>query len=700
MNHPVTNQGNFDFAAIVAAIPDPVIIVDPDINLQYLNPAAVGLLGWDPAEWLGRSLMSLIHPDDVALVISSSNSVRGKAAGTPIELRMHAADGTWKWVEVVGGDATGATGVDGYVVVARDVTKRRMWEVAEGDTVRFQQAVQHAKSIMLLLDLGGRILSVNGAFTRLLGHDPSLVVGSPLASFATPVGATELADALGSSIETGRTVTCEVMMRSTDPVTEARPIRFEIVNLLDDPVVACMVVTAHDVSDLHTARMTLEHLARHDVLTGLVNRSVLLERLESVVEHCRPTAVIFIDLDRFKPVNDLLGHEAGDELLRLVGERLRLLVRPDDLVARVGGDEFVVLADGVSDKQTAQLVCDRIDTALAEPYLLTDGPMRVTASVGVALNISDATVTGLMADADLAMYEAKAGRRGEPTRSAPSRQRSANERRRLADDLAAGLRRGEVVAYLQPVTDITTGRTVGLEALARWHHPRLGVLRPAAFLDLAEDAGLDSLLGDVVLRSLCETATTLPDHLTLGINLSVPQLADAQLCERISAILVQHRIASTRLVVEITEHATLARRAGGGRVSPERTLMELHEMGARLSLDDFGTGFSSLTHIRIFPLHAIKIDQSFVAGVCTHQQDRAVIGAVVGMSKALDLLVVAEGVERVDQLMALRELGCDLVQGHLISQPLAPAQVAQWLRRHGNSWPPGETDASPAWCSA
>ncbi|MDP2291605.1 MAG: EAL domain-containing protein [Actinomycetota bacterium] len=688
----MTTRDDFDYAAIMAAVPDPVIIVDPEINLKYLNSAAVGLLGWDPTEWLGRSLLALIHPDDVAVVISSANSVRGKASGTPIELRMHAADGTWKWVEVVGGDATGAPGVDGYVVVARDVTQRRMWEVASGDTVRFQQAVQHAKSIMLLLDRGGCILSVNGAFTRLLGHDPSVAVGSALASFSTPVGATELADALGRSIETGRATTCEVLMRHVDPVHEPRPIRFEIVNLLDDPVVACMVVTAHDVSDLHTARMTLEHLARHDVLTGLVNRSVLLERLESVVEDHRPTAVIFIDLDRFKPVNDLLGHEAGDELLRLVGERLRLLVRPDDLVARVGGDEFVVLADGVNDRQTAQQVCDRIDAALAEPYLLADGPMRITASVGVALNVDDATVTGLMADADLAMYEAKAGRRGEPVRSIPSRQRSANERRRLADDLAVGLRRGEVVAYLQPVTDITTGRTVGLEALARWHHPNLGVLRPAAFLDLAEDAGLDSLLGDVVLRSMCETASALPEHFSLGINLSVPQLADAQLCERISTILGRYGIASTRLVVEITEHATLTRRAGGGKVSPERTLMELHEMGARLSLDDFGTGFSSLTHIRMFPLHAIKIDQSFVAGVCTHQQDRAVIGAVVGMSKALDLLVVAEGVETLDQLEALRELGCDLVQGHLISLPLAPAQVAEWLRRHGNAWPTAVTN--------
>jgi EAL domain-containing protein (putative c-di-GMP-specific phosphodiesterase class I) len=315
--------------------------------------------------------------------------------------------------------------------------------------------------------------------------------------------------------------------------------------------------------------------------------------------------------------------------------------------------------------------------------------VRVTASVGLALADDDATVTGLLADADLAMYEAKAARRGEPERSVSQRQRNANERRRLADDLAAGLQRGEVVAYLQPLVSLATGRTTGLEALVRWHHPEFGVLAPSSFLDLAEDAGLDLLLGDVVLRSACSSIRGLDPELHLGMNLSVAQLADRGLCGRVSTILADFDIDPTQLMVEITEHATLTRRAGGGRVSPEHTLEELRAIGASLCLDDFGTGYSSLTHIRRYPLAAIKIDRSFVAGVVDHAEDRAVIAAMVGMASALDLRVVAEGVETEAQLLALKTLGCHMAQGYLIARPLAPADVAGWLAAHGADWRAG-----------
>jgi predicted signal transduction protein with EAL and GGDEF domain len=365
-------------------------------------------------------------------------------------------------------------------------------------------------------------------------------------------------------------------------------------------------------------------------------------------------------------------------------------------VARVGGDEFVVLAFDVIDRADGQALCERIDATLSMPYLLTEGPVRVTASVGLALVDDDATVTGLLADADLAMYEAKAARRGEPERSVSQRQRNANERRRLADDLAAGLQRGEVVAYLQPVVSLLDGRTTGLEALVRWHHPELGVLAPSAFLDLAEDAGLDLLMGDVVLRSACASAQHLDPNLHLGMNLSVAQLADRGLCARIKTILDDYGMEPSQLMVEITEHATLARRAGGGRVSPEHTLEELRSLGASLCLDDFGTGYSSLTHIRRYPLAAIKIDRSFVAGVVDHAEDRAVIAAMVGMASALDLRVVGEGVETESQLLALKTLGCHMAQGYLISRPLPPSAVVDWLAAHGSDWRVGRDRSAVA----
>jgi diguanylate cyclase (GGDEF)-like protein/PAS domain S-box-containing protein len=393
---------------LVAMAPDVIFVLDTSGRLLYVNPEAEIVFGTESAQYLGRSMLDFLHPDDAMLAISSLETVRSKRVGTPIELRIAVPGGPWHWFEVIGKDCVDVPGVNGVLFSARDLTQRRMWEVAANDVVRFQQILQHAAAIVLSLDADGAVTAANGALTRLLGIDPSVVIGTRLSAYAAPGHRRKLSDAIASAAGAG-TATVEVPMQHAK-ADDAIPIRFEIVNLLDDPVVASFVVTGQDVSDLDAARRRLEHLATHDSLTGLCNRGLLAERLSTLVEARRPLALLYVDLDDFKPVNDTYGHDVGDEVLRLVARRLIDCVGDDDLVARVGGDEFVVLSLGVVDRVAAVELADRLEHAVGAPYDVSAGEVRIGASVGSVVAGPESTGSTLLAEADLAMYAAKTAR--------------------------------------------------------------------------------------------------------------------------------------------------------------------------------------------------------------------------------------------------------------------------------------------------
>ena len=661
-------------------LPDLVMVLGADGRLLSMNATATRLLGWPRDEWIGRSVFDIVHPDDVAVAMSSIVSMQDKEIGTPVEVRVCDVDGGWHWMEVIGTNHLLEDGACGLLCTARDITRRRMWEVAQGDVARVQQVLHYAPSITMLLDADGVVTSVNAAFTRLLGHDPSVVVGSPLATFVDEQSLPQLRDALQSVRTPDRTSSAELSMRTAHGPT--RPIRFDLVDQLADPVVDGIICSGYDIAELQHMRHELEFIAGHDALTGLANRSLLLQGLAGLLANHSSVAVLFIDLDRFKTINDLYGHETGDAVLRQVAERLRGLVRAGDVVARVGGDEFVALAANVGEWQTARDLADRIETVLGKPYLLDVGPVKIGASVGVALSDATATVAGLLSAADAQMYDAKSERRGVVRQTTVLQPGTSGDRRRMAIELAAGLGRGEVVAYLQPVVDVCTGNVVGMEALARWNHPRRGLLTPSSFIDLVDDAGLDMALGDAVLNSACSALSGVLSRgfdLELGVNLSLGQLTTAGLCGHIADIVGLYALDMSKVVVEITERATLACHVPRGCPTPEETLDELHRAGACLSLNGFGAGNSSLTHVRRFPLSSLNIDRTFVVAMERGAEDRAVVEVVIGLARALGLGVVAEGVETPAQLEMLRRLGCGRAQGPYLGRPVEPSAVADWL---------------------
>jgi len=666
-----------DLGAILEGLPDIVMAVDAAARLVWVNHAAVER-GWDRDAWIGRSALELIHPDDLPIAISAMDTVQEKPVGTPIEIRiLHPTDG-WRLFEVIGRNHLDAE-LGLLLLVCRDIGERRRWEVAGGDVPRFQAVVQASSAITLLLDTEGRIHSASAALTRLTGFDPEHLVGEAFVSLAAPGHEGDLLDALRS--RPGRPVgTAEVPVRLAGS-EQTRPFRFEVVDLREDPVVQGWVVTGYDASELQSARSALERLATHDALTGLPNRIALTTAIrEALVGRgaLDEIGVLFVDLDRFKPVNDLFGHEAGDELLIAVATRLVGLVRLGDTVARIGGDEFVVIAPGLRSRHAIEELGRRVEQAIAEPFVLRGGVASISASVGIAFSDEAATVTALLAEADQSMFQIKTARRN----GAVPRARRWTERRELATMLRGAVERGEMKAHLQPVVAVADGRLRGFEALVRWHHPHGRVLGPGEFLDVAFEAGvgtqIDRIIADQACSLLAGLRHVLPDA-WVSVNMSAHDLVDPRIVEVVADTLDLHGLLPRQLLVEVTEQATLELPGLRELASPQVTLRDLAHLGVRIALDDFGTGYSSLTHLRKLKVHTIKIDRSFVGGIVRDTTDLNLVSAIVGLAHSLGLHAVAEGVESAEQLEVLRGLGCDSAQGYLLSRPLSPVELEPWV---------------------
>lgn len=428
--------------------------------------------------------------------------------------------------------------------------------------------------------------------------------------------------------------------------------------------------TATDVTEEVEARRRIEFLSQHDALTGLPNRTRLQEFLDGKLKALptieQPLVMLSLDLDRFKPVNDLLGHAAGDLVLNEVSSRLSECVRHGDLVARVGGDEFVLILTDVSSQEEVETLCRRLIESIEQPITIDEQEVFVSASLGIAMAPHDACeATELLRYADIALYEAKAGGRNTWRFYAGDMNARIIERRRLESDLRFAIKHGELRLHFQPRYRIADGQMVGAEALVRWQHPERGLIPPDTFIPIAEESGLILSLSNWVLDTACRCAARWPESLFVSVNLSPTEFKRGNLVERIQTTLLDSGIDPGRVELEITESVMLEDATGALEVM--RTLKRL---GVRISMDDFGTGYSSLSYLRAFPFDGLKIDRSFLNRLADSEDDKAIIRAIVGLGRALSLTVTAEGIETADHLKLLKAVSCDEGQGYFLSRPL------------------------------
>ena len=441
----------------------------------------------------------------------------------------------------------------------------------------------------------------------------------------------------------------------------------------------------HDITERNLAQRELIKLAHHDVLTGLPNRILLHDRLQQAraLAHRMHTrfALLFLDMDRFKIINDTLGHAVGDDLLRMIAQRLKGCFRETDTVARIGGDEFVVLMLNVTDRSDISSLCDTLLIELAQPFMIRNHELFVTTSGGVCTYPDDEdNVETMMQKADIAMYHAKALGRNNIQFYKDSMDQNASRRFTIANSMRRGLDRGEFRLYYQPKLDVSSDCIVATEALVRWQHPELGLLAPTEFIQLAEESGLIVDLGEWVLREACRQNMAWHQDgmqgLRVAVNLSGYQLQHCRLVETVRTILDETGMPGELLEFEITESVIMQ--------NPDyavEVLNEITNLGIHISIDDFGTGYSSLSHLKRFSVNTLKIDKSFVRDVENNSTDAAIASAIIAMGSSLNLKVIAEGVETEQQMDFLRENNCDQVQGFLISRPLPADQALKVLRQ-------------------
>jgi diguanylate cyclase (GGDEF)-like protein/PAS domain S-box-containing protein len=719
------------YRALIRHLPDTVVaLYDRNLRGVSIDGPRLAEVGFSPEAFEGRPLSAVMPPADYARL---EPHYRAALDGTASSFELAPlANGVVYRVEIIPFRPSPSGRVEGVFNVARDITERKRAEAEAAQRTAQQAAVAElgvaaleGTQVAHLMDdavaLIARTLGVDFCELLELTEDREALLLSAGTGWRRGLVRSALMP-VGSEFHAGFTWGSRGRVVVEDYATERR---FRPTALLrEHEVVSGVSVTlggkhtpfgvlgAHSATPRsfrpdevdflqaianvlaeaivrQLAENRVRHQALHDPLTGLPNRSLLLDRLDHWAhraERDRSTAaVLFVDLDNFKVINDALGHECGDRLLCAAADRLQRELRPSDTIARVGGDEFVIFCEDVPSEHEALAMVDRLVHALDAPFDLGGQKQHATASVGIALGDATTSPEVLVRNADTAMYRAKErGRARYELFDSEMRERSVTWLE-TEGELRQALERGELHNVYQPIVSPTRGVIVGFEALVRWQHPTRGLVCPVDFIPVAEQSGLIVPLGVAVLEQACEQAVLWNrdragrEPLRVAVNFSPRQLSHPTAVQSVVDALERSGLPAELLCVEITESALLEEGA-----TTLGTLTRLRELGVRLALDDFGTGYSSLTYVRRFPIDTLKIDRSFVAGIAGSSEDEAIVTAVLSMGKALGVNVVAEGVETEEQADLLRSLGCRLAQGYLFSRPVAADAVGALLDASGS----------------
>jgi diguanylate cyclase (GGDEF)-like protein/PAS domain S-box-containing protein len=548
----------------------------------------------------------------------------------------------------------------------------------------YHSLVQYSSDIVAVLEDDGTLRYISPAVERVLGHRPEELIGKSAFDYVHPENIEFVSSSFAKALKiSGVRPPMEFRVRAGDG--SWRHVEVICNNLFSDSNVQGMIVNARDVTERKRAEEQLRYQALHDLLTDLPNRRLFVDRLQQALRRTsrqpeRQVAVLFMDLYNFKVLNDSVGHETGDKLLVAVAKRLRGLMRPEDTFARFGGDEYTVLIEDIEDPADAMRVADRIVEGFRKPFVLDGQEFFAAASIGIAYG-SDSTTSPeeVLGNADAAMYRAKEGGALGYEVFDESMHVQALERLELENDLRRALEAQEFVVHYQPIVDLRSGEVQGVEALVRWNHPDRGLLNPEEFVPVAEEIGLIVSMGDVVLEEACRWAVRWQEEhpslssLLMNVNLSARQLQRPDLITTVEGVLQRTGLDPTCLTLDVTETVYVKVLEGN-----TAALNELRQLGVKISIDDFGVGYSSLAYLKRLPADILKLDKSFVEGLGEDLEDTAIIQMVIGLARTLGIEVIAEGVNG-EAVTILKEMGCNLAQGFFFSEPLPPEEVPRLL---------------------